>query len=86
MKKIVSSVSYGKLDESKMSPNFDNREAWVSANPYAQSGNTGQCTWFAWGGFYEIYGYDSLDAYVDAFIAINNVNPKSFFIFLTSFG
>ena len=58
MKKIVSSVSYGKLDDSKMSPNFDNREAWVSANPYAQSGNTGQCTWFAWGRFYEIYGYD----------------------------
>lgn len=58
MKKIVSSVSYGKLDESKMNPNFDNTEAWVSANPYAQSGNTGQCTWFAWGRFYEIYGYD----------------------------
>ena len=58
MKKIVASVSYGSLDDSKMQPNFNNRDAWVSANPYAQSGNTGQCTWFAWGRFYEIYGYD----------------------------
>lgn len=57
MKKAISSVTYGKLDESKMYPNFDNTDAWVSKNPYAGR-NTGQCTWFAWGRFYEIYGYD----------------------------
>ncbi len=39
-------------------PNFNNLEAWVTKNPYAQSGLYGQCTWFAWGRFYEIYGYD----------------------------
>lgn len=26
-------------------------------NPYAQAGLYGQCTWFAWGRFYEIYGF-----------------------------
>ena len=39
-------------------PNFNNLEAWVTKNPYAQAGLYGQCTWFAWGRFYEIYGYD----------------------------
>ncbi len=38
-------------------PNFNNMQAWVSKNPYAQAGLYGQCTWFAWGRFYEIYGY-----------------------------
>ena len=39
-------------------PNFNNLEAWVTKNPYAQAGLYGQCTWFAWGRFYEIYWYD----------------------------
>ena len=39
-------------------PNFDNLEVWVTNNPYAQAGLYGQCTWFAWGRFYELYGYD----------------------------
>ena len=39
-------------------PNFNNVEAWVTRNPYAQAGLYGQCTWFAWGRFYELYGYD----------------------------
>ena len=39
-------------------PNFDNIEAWVTKNPYAKAGLYGQCTWFAWGRFYELYGYD----------------------------
>lgn len=39
-------------------PNFNNLEAWVTKNPYAQAGLYGQCTWFAWGRFYELYGYD----------------------------
>lgn len=40
------------------SPNFNNTDAWVTKNPYSQSGLYGQCTWFAWGKFYEMYGYD----------------------------
>ena len=36
-------------------PTF-NQDIWVSKNPYS-SGNMGQCTWFAWARFYEIYGY-----------------------------
>lgn len=40
-------------------PNLNNlEEAWVTKNPYAQAGLYGQCTWFAWGRFYELYGYD----------------------------
>ena len=38
-------------------PNFDNYDAWVNNNPYAQAKLYGQCTWFAWGRFYELYGY-----------------------------
>ena len=38
-------------------PNFFNIDAYVLKNPYAQSGLYGQCTWFAWGRFYELYGY-----------------------------
>lgn len=38
-------------------PNFGNLDAWITKNPYAQAGLYGQCTWFAWGRFYEIYGY-----------------------------
>ena len=37
-------------------PDFSNADAWKNLNPYA-SGYMGQCTWFAWGRFYEIYGY-----------------------------
>ena len=39
-------------------PNFNNMEAWITKNPYAKTGLYGQCTWFAWGRFYELYGYD----------------------------
>lgn len=38
-------------------PNI-NSDAYGSLNPFAQEGLRGQCTWFAWGKFYEIYGYD----------------------------
>ena len=38
--------------------NFNNIEAWITKNPYARVGLYGQCTWFAWGRFYELYGYD----------------------------
>lgn len=39
-------------------PNFSNLDAWVNLNPYTQAGFCGQCTWFSWGKFYEVYGYD----------------------------
>ena len=41
-----------------INPNFNNMEAWITKNPYARAGLYGQCTWFAWGRFYEFYGYD----------------------------
>lgn len=39
-------------------PNFDNVEAWGSNNPYSVANLYGQCTWFVWGRFYEIYGFN----------------------------
>lgn len=44
------------INDSNRMPNFEDTEAWLDKNPYAYS-NVGQCTWFAWGRFYEIYGY-----------------------------
>lgn len=41
-----------------INPNFNNMEAWITKNPYARAGLYGQCTWFSWGRFYELYGYD----------------------------
>lgn len=39
-------------------PDFSNSDAWRAPNnPYASVGLYGQCTWFAWGRFYELYGY-----------------------------
>lgn len=38
-------------------PNFENVEIWKEKNPFSCMG---QCTWFAWGRFYEIYGYDPM--------------------------
>ena len=38
-------------------PIFFNLDAYVLLNPYAQSELYGQCTWFAWGRFYELFGY-----------------------------
>lgn len=40
-----------------INPNFNNMEAWITKNPYAPT-YYGQCAWFAWGRFYELYGYD----------------------------
>ncbi len=48
-------VSSGAGNFSK-EPNFSNTAAWISENPYAAN-YMGQCTWFAWGRFYEMYGY-----------------------------
>lgn len=48
-------LGFGNL---RQEPNFDNLQAWGSNNPYSRAGLYGECTWFAWGRFYEIYGYD----------------------------
>ena len=40
-------------------PDFmGHKNAWTSDNPFYPT-CSGQCTWFAWGRFYEIYGYDA---------------------------
>ena len=46
------------VPEVSLQPDFTNEEAWGLNNPYTRAGYIGQCTWFAWGRFYEIYGYD----------------------------
>lgn len=46
------------IPEASVQPDFTNEEAWGDNNPYTRLGFVGQCTWFAWGRFYEIYGYD----------------------------
>ena len=56
MEHVLRYVSFG-FGNLRSEPNFNNLEAWVTKNPYAQAGLYGQCTWFAWGRFYEIYGY-----------------------------
>lgn len=45
------------IPEASVQPDFTNEDAWGDNNPYTRLGFTGQCTWFAWGRFYEIYGY-----------------------------
>jgi surface antigen len=50
-------VTKKSLNESNMEPNFDDKDAWGNNNPYSSVGLYGQCTWFAWGRFYEIYGF-----------------------------
>lgn len=44
------------VKDSNSNPDFSNLDAWIYKNPYSRS-NTGQCTWFSWGKFYETYGY-----------------------------
>lgn len=41
----------------RTNPSFNNMDTWVSLNPYARASLCGQCTWFAWARFYELYGY-----------------------------
>lgn len=44
------------IDEETLRSEPDlNSEAYGSLNPFARP----QCTWFAWGKFYEVYGFDS---------------------------
>lgn len=48
------SLGFGNI---RSEPNFDNMQAWGLNNPYSLGGYYGQCTWFAWGRFFDIYGY-----------------------------
>lgn len=48
-------ISFGNV---RLQPNFDNHMAWGNNNPYSRNNLYGQCTWFAWGRFYELYGFD----------------------------
>ena len=48
------SLGFGNYREQ---PNFDNINTWGSNNPYSRAKLYGQCTWFAWGRFYELPGY-----------------------------
>ena len=81
-------------NQGPMYPDFSNLDAWKNNNVYAQIGNYGQCTWFAAGRFYEIYGYEPgfknhgwecvgqlLNAHPDKFYASNT--PVSGAVFST---
>lgn len=53
---VMRYVSLG-FGDIRSNPNFENMQAWGFNNPYSANALFGQCTWFAWGRFYEIYGY-----------------------------
>ncbi len=53
---VMRYYSYGLINVGDQ-PNFSNEQAWGNNNPYSRQGLYGQCTWFAWGRFYEIYGW-----------------------------
>ncbi len=55
--KVESAYKGGSRGSINGDPDFTNTDAWKTKNPYAPS-LYGQCTWFAWGRFYEVYGYD----------------------------
>lgn len=73
-------------------PNFNNDAAWKGGNPYSSSSLIGQYTWFAWGRFYDIYGFSPgftgngnqcvsqlLAAHPDKFEASDTPKPGSVF-------
>lgn len=88
----TTAVSGGISSSALSGPNFNNMNAWVNNNPYSMSQLYGQCTWFAWGRFYEIYGYSPgftgngnqcvgqlLNAHSDKFYKSNTPVPGSVF-------
>ena len=47
-----------RLGEYNLLPDYSNGAAWrKSVSPYNSPTLWGQCTWFAWGRFYELYGF-----------------------------
>lgn len=53
---VLRYVGFG-FGDFRETPDFSNDAAWGYNNPYTRSNLCGQCTWFAWGRFYEIYGW-----------------------------
>lgn len=52
-------ISVKGLGSFNLLPDFTNAKAWREAQSgYNTPGLWGQCTWFAWGRFYELYGFD----------------------------
>lgn len=52
-------IKVSALGNYNLLPDFNNQSAWKNAaTSYNIPGLWGQCTWFAWGRFYEIYGFD----------------------------
>lgn len=57
-KQVNRRLSVKNLGEINLLPNYNNSAAWKQANsPYNTPYLWGQCTWFAWGRFYELYGF-----------------------------
>lgn len=56
-KHVMRYYSYGGRGQLQSMPDFTNMDAWGNDNPYSRAKLYGQCTWFAWGRFYEIYGW-----------------------------
>lgn len=51
-------ISIANLGTFNLLPDYTNSAAWKgSASPYNTPRLWGQCTWFAWGRFYELYGF-----------------------------
>lgn len=52
-------MNIASLGEFMLLPEFDNAKAWKeSVSSYNTPYLWGQCTWFAWGRFFELYGFD----------------------------
>ncbi len=57
-KKINYRLKVEKLGTINLLPDYENDKAWkLSSSPYNVPSLWGQCTWFAWARFYELYGF-----------------------------
>ncbi len=57
-KKINYRLKVEKMGTINLLPDFKDSRAWkLSGSPYNVPSLWGQCTWFAWGRFYELYGF-----------------------------
>ncbi len=57
-KKINYRLKVEKMGTINLLPDFKDSRSWkLSGSPYNVPSLWGQCTWFAWGRFYELYGF-----------------------------
>lgn len=57
-KRINRRITLGNLGTIDLLPDFTRKGAWKdSVSPYNTPSLWGQCTWFAWGRFYEMHGF-----------------------------